>query len=78
MGMNKQPVMARPFHYIWHIPFLVRTKRVSGIHLNYRRLHHVCRWRSDRKDDRDNTGRLRADRAEAGPHEPPEGLFRRR
>ena len=76
--MNKQPVMARPFHYICHIPFLVRTERVSSIHLNNRRLYHVCRWRSDRKDDCDDTGRLRADRAEAGPHEPPEGLFRRR
>ena len=45
--------MARPFHYTWHIPFLVRTKRVSSIHLSNRRLQHVCRWRSDRKDDVD-------------------------
>ena len=51
--MNKQPIVARPFHYICHIPFLVRTERVSSIHLNNRRLHHVCRWRSDRKDDVD-------------------------
>ena len=47
--MNKQPIVARPFHYICHIPFLVRTERVSSIHLNNRRLHHVCRWRSDRR-----------------------------
>ncbi len=23
--MNKRPIVARPFHYTWHIPFLVRT-----------------------------------------------------